>query len=118
MAARKRLAKARGAAQGRTRPTGEPGSSPDIAVVLTSLPASVSRVAVVKLLMVHAGLEPDEAMERVQQILTGTPQDVPVATRESASLLHAGLRELGAETLLRLPPVQGSRMPGQARPQA
>jgi hypothetical protein len=89
------------------------GPSEDVAVVLTSLPASVSRVAVVKLLMVHAGLEPGEAMERVQGLTDRKGLEVAVPSRESARSLLAGLEALGAQAQVRLPAVRGPRpLPG------
>jgi hypothetical protein len=70
-----------------------------VEVLVRSLGTATSRVAVIKLLMRHAALDPEEANERLLALDAGTPLVVALATDDAADafLLEAELQGLVVE---------------------
>jgi membrane associated rhomboid family serine protease len=85
----RRLSRARGGAARRTT-----SADPAIRLRLEHVPASISRVALVKLLMAHAHLEPDDAMDVVGTVTAGTPTAVAFPDRAAADAFAAEARAL------------------------
>jgi membrane associated rhomboid family serine protease len=90
--ATRRLARARGGAARRAAP-----ADPAIRLRLERVPTSASRVAVVKLLMLHAALEPDDAMDLVGTVAAGTPTEVAFPDRAAAEAFTSAARALELE---------------------
>ncbi|MDJ0976066.1 MAG: rhomboid family intramembrane serine protease [Planctomycetota bacterium] len=71
--------------------------APGQAVVLHSLADAPSRVAVIKLLMRAASLEPDEASARLEAVAGGTPQRFAFDSRAEAERFRAQAKALGVD---------------------
>jgi membrane associated rhomboid family serine protease len=100
--ATKRLGHARGSPVAPKGPTGEPREG----VRIEALPKDASRVAVMKLLVAHAGVEPDDGMRVADAVARGEPQEVWTASREAAEALLARLTALEVRASALRPPVR------------
>jgi hypothetical protein len=66
-------------------------------VQLVALDPKGSRVAVAKLLMVHAGHEPEEAMRLLEEVASGRPVSVAFPDRAASDAFVEKARALGVD---------------------
>jgi len=91
MTVRLRAARARSREAAQAAPVGAGGAE----VVLRSIGTATSRVAVIKLLMRHAGMDPEEANERLGGLDAETPVVVAFGTDEAADRFFQEAELLG-----------------------
>lgn len=77
--------------------------APTHEVVLRSIKEAPSQVALIKLLMVRCGMEPDAGRKRLDALLDGEPQSFVFPDAGSASAFAQEARQLGADSALKTP---------------